>query len=313
MIRTATCALLATFLLAGCGEKKEEQAAQEQQPAASAPATTNETASTAAPAAAPAASGAKIGNCDVVGPKGSIPIASPAKAGQLTVEVSLPAPIWWNGDTPEAIKDGMEYCLAAEIAYRAGFEKMEVVNVGWDPLVTGQTSGFDLAMSEISITDERKKVVDFSVPYFSSDIGVLTRADKPVDEKTIKDVTVGVQQATTGASFATDTLKLTKVQVYPDQGDMFTALRAGQIDAAITDTSIVLAEEVRGEGKIKVPGQYKTGESYGALYPKGGANNATIDKIIQSMLDDGTIKKLSEKYLAAAWGKDPATLPYWNP
>src|SRR6185369_813559 len=184
MIRTATCALLAAFLLAGCGEKKQEQASQEQQPAASqpaAPATTNETASTAAPAAAPAASGAKIGNCDVVGPKGSIPIASPAKPGQLTVEVSLPAPIWWNGDTPEAIKDGMEYCLAAEIAYRAGFEKMEVVNVGWDPLVTGQTSGFDLAMSEISITDERKKVVDFSVPYFSSDIGVLSCADKLVD------------------------------------------------------------------------------------------------------------------------------------
>ena len=108
MIRTATCALLAAFLLAGCGEKKEEQAAQEQTPAAAPAATTNETASTAAPATAPAASGAKIGNCDVVGPKGSIPIASPAKAGQLTVEVSLPAPIWGNGDTPEAIKDGME-------------------------------------------------------------------------------------------------------------------------------------------------------------------------------------------------------------
>jgi polar amino acid transport system substrate-binding protein len=301
MIRTATCALLAAFLLAGCGEKKEEKAAS------------NDQAASTTPAAAPAASGAKIGNCDVVGPKGSNPIASPAKAGQLTVEVSLPAPIWWNGDTPEAIKDGMEYCLAAEIAYRAGFEKVEVVNVGWDPLVTGQTSGFDLAMSEISITDERKKVVDFSVPYFSSDIGVLSRADKVVDDKTIKEVTVGVQQATTGASFATDTLKLTKVNVYPDQGDMFTALRAGQIDAAITDTSIVLAEEVRGEGKIKVPGQYKTGESYGALYPKGGANNATLDKIIQSIIDDGTMKQLGTKWLASVWGKDPADVPVWNP
>ena len=76
----------------------------------------------------------KIGNCELTGQKGSIPIASPAKAGQLTVEVSLPAPIWWNGDTPEAIKDGMEYCMAAEIAWRAGYDKLEVVNVGWDPL-----------------------------------------------------------------------------------------------------------------------------------------------------------------------------------
>jgi polar amino acid transport system substrate-binding protein len=261
---------------------------------------------------ASASAGDKIGNCDVVGPKGSIALANPAKAGQLTVEVSLPAPIWWNGDTPESIKDGMEYCLAAEIAYRAGYDKMEVVNVGWDPLVTGQTSGFDLAFSEISITDDRKKVVDFSVPYFGSDIAVLSRADTPVDAKSIKDVTVGVQQATTGASFATDKLGLTKVQVYPDQGDMFTALRAGQIDAAITDTSIVLAEEVNSGGKVKVMGQYKTGESYGALYPKGNPNNATIDKIIQSILDDGTIKKLGAKYLAAAWGKDPADVPFWG-
>jgi polar amino acid transport system substrate-binding protein len=93
---------------------------------------------------------------------------------------------------------------------------------------------------------------------------------------------------------------------------MFTALRAGQIDAAITDTSIVLAEEVNSGGKVKVMGQYKTGESYGALYPKGNPNNATIDKIIQSILDDGTIKKLGAKYLAAAWGKDPADVPFWG-
>ena len=198
----------------------------------------------------PAAAADMIGNCELSGQKGSIPIAKPAKPGQLTVEVSLPAPIWWNGDTPESIKDGMEYCMAAEIAWRAGYDKMEVVNVGWDPLVTGQTADFDLALSQISITDERKKVVDFSIPYFSSDIGVLVRADTPVDEKTIKEKTVGVQQATTGAAFAMDTLKITEAsQVYPEQGDMFTALTAGQIDAAMTDTSIVLAEELKIEGQ----------------------------------------------------------------
>jgi polar amino acid transport system substrate-binding protein len=256
-----------------------------------------------------------IGNCEVTGTKGSIPITQPAKAGQFTVVVSLPAPIWWNGDTPESIKDGMEYCLAAEIAWRAGYDKFDLVNVGWDPLVTGQVADFDLAISEISITDERKKVVDFSVPYFSSDIGVLVRADAPVDEKSIKQKTVGVQQATTGAAFVADVLKVpaAQVQVYPDQGDMFTALAAGQIDAAVTDTSIVLAEEVKTKGQHVVAGQYKTGESYGAIYPKGSANEAALDKIIQSIIDDGTLSKLAENYLAAVWGKDPAKVPYFNP
>ena len=253
-----------------------------------------------------------IGNCELSGAKGSIPIAAPAKAGQLTVQVNLPAPIWWNGDTPEAIKDGMEYCMAAEIAWRAGYDKLEVVNVGWDPLVAGQTSGYDLTLSQVSITDDRKKVVDFSIPYFNSDIGVLTRADAPVDATSIKTAKIGLQQATTGAAFATEKLGLTNLQMYPEQGDMFTALRAGQIDAAMTDSSIALVEQLNTEGKSVVVGQYKTGEVYGAIYEKGSANSATIDKIIQSMIDDGTIAKLAGKYLAAAWGKDPATIPYFE-
>ncbi len=253
-----------------------------------------------------------IGNCELTGKKGETPIATPAKAGQLTVEVSLPAPIWWNGDTPESIKDGMEYCIAAEIAWRAGYDKLEVVNVGWDALIAGQTSSFDLAMSEISITDERKAVHDFSVPYFNSDIGVLTRADAPVTEASIATAKIGVQQATTGAAFVTDKLGITNVQVYPDQGDMFAALRSGQIDAAITDTSIVLAEELATKGASIAIGQYQTGETYGAIYPKGNANNPTIDKIFQAMIADGTIKKLGAKYLAAAWGKDPASIPYFK-
>lgn len=254
-----------------------------------------------------------IGACEMTGAKGSIPIASPAKPGQLTVEVSLPAPTWWNGDTPESIKDGYEYCMAANIAWRAGFDKLEVVNVGWDALVAGQTKAFDLAMSEISITDERKKVVDFSVPYFSSDIGVLVKKGVTTDEKAIKDLRIGVQTGTTGATFATESLKPKSVNQYPEQGDMFTALRAGQIDAAITDTSIVLAEEVQEKGAVSVVGQYKTGEAYGALYPKGSANKETLDKIVTALQSDGTLKKLADKFLAAVWGKDPATVPYFKP
>ncbi len=260
--------------------------------------------------AMPAAAADMIGNCEVSGAKGSMAIAAPAKAGQFTVGVSLPAPIWWNGDTPESIKDGMEYCMAAEIAWRAGFDKLEVVNLGWDAMISGQTTGWDMAMSEISITEDRKKVHDFSIPYFSSDIGIITTAAIPVDVKNLKAAKIGVQAGTTGAAFVTDKLGIAEPQTYPELGEMFAALRAGSIDAAVTDTSITLAEEVATGGKSVVIGQFKTGETYGAIYPKGNANNADIDKILQSMIDDGTIAKLGTKYLASAWGKDPATIPY---
>jgi polar amino acid transport system substrate-binding protein len=265
-------------------------------------------------AGAPVAAAADmIGNCELTGNKGEFPF-TPAKAGQLTVEVNLPAPGWWNGDTPDTIKDGYEYCMAANIAHRAGFDKVEVVNVAWDALVAGQTRDFDLALSEISVTAERKKVVDFSVPYFSSDIGVMVKKGTKVDGNSIRDMRIGVQQATTGAAFVADQLKpKTEASVYPDTPSMFTALQAGQIDVAMTDTAIVLAQAGSSNGVFEVVGQYATGETYGALYPKGSKNEKVIDQIIEALKKDGTLDKLAAKYLAAAWGSDPTKVPYFKP
>jgi polar amino acid transport system substrate-binding protein len=254
-----------------------------------------------------------IGNCELTGQKGAFQI-TPAVPGQLTVEVSLPAPGWWNGDTPESIKDGYEYCMAANIARRAGLGAVKVENVAWAGLIAGQTKNFDLALSEASITEPRKKVVDFSIPYFDSDIGVLVKKDTKVDGATIKDLRIGVHQGTTGADFVADVLKPKQpAKVFPNVPAMFTALSAGQIDAVLTDTAYVLGEAAKSNGAMVVAGQYHTGEVYGAVYPKGSSNGATFDKIIQSMKDDGTLQKLAEKYLTAAWGADPTKIPYFKP
>jgi polar amino acid transport system substrate-binding protein len=253
-----------------------------------------------------------FGNCPITGKKGAIPL-TPAVAGQLTVEVALPAPGWWNGDTPSSIKDGYEYCMAANIAHRAGLDRLAVVNVSWDALIAGQTKNFDLALSEASITPERKKVIDFSTPYFNSDIGVLVKSSAQVDSSNIRSMRIGVHQGTTGADFAVNVLKPTQpVKMFPDTPGMFTALVAGQIDVALTDTAYVLGQAMNSHGTLKVVGQYTTGESYGAIYPKGSANEDALNRIIQSMNDDGTLKMLTQKYLASAWGADPTKIPYFN-
>jgi polar amino acid transport system substrate-binding protein len=267
----------------------------------------------AALAAGTAQAADMIGNCELYGKKAEFPF-TPAQPGQLTVEVNLPATGWWNGDTPDTIADGYEYCMAANIAHRAGLDKVKVVNVAWDALVAGQTKDFDLALSQISITDERKKVVDFSVPYFSSDIGVMVKKGTKVDSASIKNLQIGVQQATTGASFVDNVLKpKTPAKVFPDTTSMFTALQAGQIDAAMTDTAIVLGQAAMSGGRFDVVGQYSTGETYGAIYPKGSPNEKVINQIIEALKADGTLDKLSAKYLAAAWGADPTKVPYLKP
>ena len=259
----------------------------------------------------------RIGNCEVTGPKGQFPIR-PAVAGQLTVQTNLPSPGFWNGDSPATIKDGFEYCLAANIAYRAGLDKVVVQNVAWDALIAGQTRNFDFALSQITITEARKKVVDFSRPYFSSDIGVLVRAAdkaKYSSPASLKTARLGVQQATTAAKFLNEALKHPQnlTRIFPDVASGFTALRAGQIDAFIIDTSIVLSEAARSGGALAVVGQFRTGENYGALFSKGNPNRAQVDKILEALEKDGTLKKLSQTYLAKAWGIDPTTVPVWRP
>ncbi len=263
--------------------------------------------------AGPAAAAGAYGNCQVSGQKGQYHL-TPVVPGQLTVEVTLPAPGWYNGDTPATIKDGFEYCMGADIAWRAGLDKLVIVNVAWPQLIGGHTRNFDLALAEASITEARKKVVDFSTPYFSSDIGLLVKSGTKVDSANAKNLRIGVHQGTTGAAFVTDVLKPTKeVKVYPNVPGMIAALQAGEIDAVADDTAYVLAYAAKSNGKLDVPGQYHTGETYGAVYPKGSPNEAVFDRIIQSLSDDGTLKALAIVYLAKAWGADPTKVPYFTP
>ena len=66
--------------------------------------------------------------------------------------------------------------MAQAMAKLAGLSNVVVKNVSFDALVSGQTGGYDLALSQVTITDERKEVVCFSDPYFNSDQGVLVKA-----------------------------------------------------------------------------------------------------------------------------------------
>ena len=215
-----------------------------------------------------AAAADMIGDCELTGQKGVFSL-TPAVPGQLTVEVALPAPGWWNGDTPATIKDGYEYCMAADIAHRAGLDKVEVVNVSWSKLIAGQTKNFDLSLSEASITPERKKVIDFSIPYFNSDIGVLVKATTKVNAENI--------QACASASSGDDGRRFRRQrdqadpshQGLPERAGMFTALAAGQIDTALSDTAYLLGKAAKSNGTMMVGRPYSTGEIYCAIYPKG--------------------------------------------
>src|SRR4051812_2393045 len=252
-----------------------------------------------------------FGDCKVTSKKGSISI-KPAKSGTLTVETTLPAQGWWNGTTPQSIKSGYEYCMAAELANMAGLESVTVKNVSFDQLVAGRTNSYDIALAEITITPERDKVVDFSTSYFDSNIGVLVKKDSGITEDNIASKSCAAYAGTTSVDFLKDELHCASTKTYPDSQTLYQGLLSGQVDADFLDTAIVLAEAKSTGDQLEVAGQYNTGEKYGAIYPQGSDNEEAFNQGIETMLDDGTLDGLSKTYLGPAFGGDPNDVPVWT-
>ena len=239
----------------------------------------------------------------------------PVKAGVLSVVTNLPGPNFWGTTKsevdPDLIKSGIEYDMANLIAAKCGL-KMSFRNESFDAIVAGQIdpTSYDIVLSQVTITDDRAKVVDFSVGYFKADQGLLV--NKGTTVKTwddVKKLTVGVQASTTAEADVgggKPGWKLDKIKSFPDLASAYAALSAGTIDAVMIDTPINLGQAAQSGGKEEVPAQFKTGEEYGAIYGKGTGEKAIFDPILQGFLDDGTINKLIAKYL----GGDPTTVPF---
>jgi polar amino acid transport system substrate-binding protein len=258
------------------------------------------------------ADGGGFGECKVYGEAGSLKL-HPVTDGVLTVQTNLPSPGWWKGETPDSTTGGYEYCLAANVAHRAGLTSVKVDNVSFDALVAGQTQGFDMAMAQISVTPDREKVVTFSAPYFDSNLGVLAPADSKVTDENIAEHSVGVQVGTTAVDWAQNKLKPSKdPQLFQDTTSMVTAVSSGVVDAAVQDTAIMLGFAKNSGGKLKVIGQFESGEKYAAIYPKNSKDGQTISDAIEAMRKDGTLDKLSATWLGPELGGDPAAVPVWS-
>jgi len=253
------------------------------------------------------------GNCEVSGERGSVKLET-VVPGALSVRAVLPAPGWWNGDSPETIKDGFEYCMAATMAYRAGLDRVIVVNRSFAQVIAGQAKGFDIALSEITITEERKKVVNFTEPYFNSDQGVLVKAGTHIDQENIKKMRLAAEQATTTLQYIMDYIKpVEHPKVFASVAPMYAALAAGQVDAVLYDTPNVLARAKESNGLFKVVGRYDMGERWGAVVNRDSPNLAVFNKLIEDFKKDGTLDRLTNRYLTPNLGMDPAKLPVFTP
>jgi len=256
--------------------------------------------SSSATTAASGGASATFGDCQITSTKGELGSFKLVSGDTLTVGTSLPAPGYWSGATESDQKNGLEYCMAADMANRLGLSKVAVKNVDFAALQAGQATGFDIALSQVTINDDRKKVVSFSDSYFTSDQALMV--NKGTTAKTMDDVkklALGSQGGTTGLDYINEVVKpSSEPKVFQDTASMFNALLAKTVDGILFDTAILLPQSKQsGYENTELIAQFKTGEGYGILLPKDSANLAKVNEMLKAQKDDGTLKRFSEAYV----------------
>jgi polar amino acid transport system substrate-binding protein len=227
--------------------------------------------------------------------------------GKLTVGTDKPAfPPYFEDDDPSNGK-GFESAVAYAIARELGFEESEVewTVVPFNASYRPGPKDFDFDVNQISITPARAKRVDFSDPYYTAPQAVIATKDSPAAGASsladLKDVTLGVQIGTTSLDAVTASIQpTTQPKVFDDSNAVVTALKQGQVDAAVVDLPTALfltAVEIPGAsvvGQFDAPG----GDEWGALLEKDSALTACVNEAITTLKDSGELDEITQQWMS---------------
>ncbi|MFM2024998.1 MAG: hypothetical protein RLZZ56_1011 [Actinomycetota bacterium] len=266
----------------------------------------------AAVTAAVAASVLVLAACAPAAPiadAGSLPTVT---AGKLTIGTGNPAyEPWVVGDAPES-GEGYEAAVAYAVAEELGFAPEDVVWVrtSFDEAIAPGVKNFDFNLQQYSITDDRKKSVDFSSPYYETAQTVITiKGSKAAAAKTLADLkglTIGAATGTTSFDAIEQVIQPSSAALaFNNNDDAKAALSAGQVDAIVVDlpTAFYLTA-VELDGGLIV-GQLEgatAGDQFGLVLDKGSKLTAKVTAAVDALKANGTLKKLSDKWLAGFAG-----------
>ena len=193
------------------------------------------------------------------------------------------------------------------IAEEMGFEVVHQPTA-WDGIVSSLLAEkIDMVFSGMSITEERKEKVNFTIPYWSIDQAISVRSDSDLNaiEIFMGDYTVGTQRGCTAAMWIED--NLINQELFPkDSLKLYEGLSLavqdvlnGRVDAAMMD-DVMVEDAIRKGMDIKVIGTIKTGEEYGVAVRKDDSEllellNEGIKRIMNSPRWD----ELKAKYFQA--------------
>ncbi|UYO94513.1 glutamine ABC transporter substrate-binding protein GlnH [Pollutimonas sp. M17] len=194
---------------------------------------------------------------------------------------------------------GFDIELWDAIAKQAGL-KYSLRPMDFNGIIPGlQTRNIDVALAGITIRDDRKKVIDFSDPYYESGLAILVGKDNNTI-KTAKDLEgkmVAVKIGTATVDYLKANVPNAKLKLFPNIDNAFLELATGRVDAVVHDTpNLQYFAKTGGQGRVKVVGSLKSGDFYGIAFPKGSDLVPTVNKALKALQDNGQYDALYTKW-----------------
>jgi polar amino acid transport system substrate-binding protein len=244
------------------------------------------------------------------------------KEGQLSLATDNPAfPPWWGGAAKKpwqvsnpASGKGYESAVAYAVAKQLGFSKGQVTwtAVPFNNSFRPGNKPFDFYMAQVSFLPARAKSVSFSNSYYFVNQAVVGNAGTPIARvKTVaglRPYKLGAQVGTTSYDYIKDFIRPSQSPaVYDSNNDAISALKAGQIDGIVVDlpTAFYVVAVQLDNGTIvgKLP-QRGPREHFGMVFQKGNPLVKCVNRALNRLWANGTIKGLQRKYLAQAGAPD---------
>lgn len=195
---------------------------------------------------------------------------------------------------------GIDVEIAKAIAEQMG-AKFEVSDMAFDAIISAVDSGkADFGAAGMTVTEDRKKNVDFSDTYATSVQSVIIPENsdiKSIDD--LKGKKIGVQQGTTGDIYATKDYGKDAIQPFPKGVDAVLALGAGKVDAVIIDGNTAKAFVADQKGLKLLDSAYAE-EEYAICVKKGNTElRDGINAALKELKASGKLDEIVAKYIKA--------------
>ena len=220
------------------------------------------------------------------------------KAGKLSIALSGVFPPFSFVDESNKVV-GFDVEIGSEIAKRLNVEP-EIITTAWDGIIAGLVTGrYDTIIGSMSVTDERKKAVDFVGPYYRSGLAAFVRSGAGVaniDE--LKGKNVGVTLGEAAEKWAREQ-NLFEVRTYKGLPEMLLDLTAGRVDAIIADDVPVFVAIAKNNTPVEqVKDERMPRYDVGIAVRKGNPElAAAMQKALDDMMADGTYEAISKKWI----------------